>query len=106
MVWWEIHLAAAAGASCGQLAARAGRRCAGPTSEKLVAALLLFLQRHPKGFGVAVGPFRHETRRFGTRETFRYVESSGFLSSGFVCVCVCVVVVLFFRISGFCVFLY
>ena len=26
-------------------------------------------------FRVAVGPFRHETGRFGTRETFRYVES-------------------------------
>ena len=42
MVWWEIHLAAAA--SCGELTARAGRRCAGPTSEKLVAALLVFLR--------------------------------------------------------------
>ena len=44
MVWWEIDLAAAAAASCGELAARAGRRCARPTSEKLVAALLVFLR--------------------------------------------------------------
>ena len=40
----EIHFSAAAEASCGELTARAGRRCAGPTSEKLVAALLVFLR--------------------------------------------------------------
>ena len=34
MVWWGIDLTAAAEASCGELAARAGRRCAGPTSRK------------------------------------------------------------------------